>query len=148
MLHLPSQYRRQPQQIRERSGERIGPKRVEWVEGKLRMLRDQIAVRPLPVILSKIVIAERKGNFRGEVIAVGPGRYPNVHTKGKRDGKDWAKVRPSKAFRPTEVKVGDIVELGSVERDKDYAFTRILLNGEEIFIATEQDVAGIEERCE
>ena len=112
-------------------------KSLDIIEGSLRPLRDGIVVKPIPVKLSIILNAERKGSFRGEVLAVGPGEYPNIYSK------DRSKVRRSKHFTPTEIKVGDIVELGGQEHATGYAFPRLMLNGEEVILATEKDVAGV-----
>lgn len=111
--------------------------RVEFVEGKIKPLGDRIVVKPLQVELSTTIEAHWRGKtLRGEVIAVGPGEFPNVYNR------DRSKVRKSNYFRRTEVKVGDIVELGGADIG-GYAFPRIMLNGEEHLIASEKDVAGI-----
>jgi co-chaperonin GroES (HSP10) len=128
---------RQPIKVREQSGVHLNATRTEFVHGKLRMLGDRIAVKPLPVVMSTIVLAERQGSFRGTVLAVGPGEYPNRYNR------DRSKVWKSKAFRPTEIKVGDIVELGGQEHTAGYAFPRINLNGEDVVIASEKDVAAV-----
>lgn len=128
---------RQPQKIREVSGTDINAKRLECVNGQLRLLGDRIAVRPSPVVLSKILIAEKQGSFRGIVVAVGKGEYPNRYNR------DRSKVWKSKHFRKTEVKVGDLVELGGLEHSNGYAFAKILLNGEETIICSEKDVAAV-----
>ena len=107
------------------------------IEGAMRPLRDGIVIKPLPVRLSKIINSERTGSFRGTVLAVGPGEYPNIYNA------DRSKVRRSKCFRPTEIKVGDIVELGGQEHDKGYAFPHFLLNGEDVILASEKDVAAV-----
>jgi co-chaperonin GroES (HSP10) len=108
---------------------------------RLRPLRDQIVVKVLPLKLSETIEAEWKGKpVRGTVIACGPGRFPNIYKTGKRDGRDYRTVRESTQFRKTEVKVGDIVELGGQEIG-GYLFTRIDINGEECVLCSEQDVA-------
>ena len=121
----------------EKSGVSLNPTKFDRVTGSLRPLRDQIVVKLEPVKLSKILIAERKGTFRGTVIAVGPGCYPKKYSP------DRSKTWDSKTFLPTELKVGDTVELGGQEHDGGYAFPRIILNGEEVVICTEKDVAGV-----
>jgi co-chaperonin GroES (HSP10) len=111
-------------------------RRVELVEGDLRMTGDRILVRPLDLKLSNVIIANWTGKtVRGEVVSVGPGEYPNRYNS------DRSKVWKSKVFRPTEVRPGDIVELGGLDIG-GYAFPRIMLNGEEHLIASEKDVCG------
>lgn len=110
---------------------------------RLRPLRDQIVIRPLPVELSETLIAEWRGEVvRGQVVAVGPGVYPNVHQKSKRDGRDVRTVRPLKAFRPTDVKVGDIVDIGGMEIG-GYLFTHVQIEGVDHVICREQDVTWV-----
>lgn len=118
-------------------GVSLNGKRHEFVTGRLQMLGDRIAVKPHPVVLSNLLIAERKGSFKGTVIAVGKGEYPNKYNRDR--SKKWL----SRHFKPTEVKVGDTVELGGQEHAQGYAFPRIMLNGEEIIIASEKDVAAV-----
>jgi co-chaperonin GroES (HSP10) len=52
-------------------------------------------------------------------------------------------VRQLKAFRPCDVQVGDIVHLGGMEIG-GYLWPHIMINGEDMIIASEQDVCGIE----
>lgn len=113
-------------------------KREEWVEGSLRMLGDRILVKPIELKLSSIVIAFHRGKtVRGEVVAVGPGEYPNKFNAER------SKVWKSKVFRATEVRVGDLVELGGLDIG-GYAFPQIILNGIMHLIASEKDVCGFE----
>lgn len=101
---------------------------------RIRPLRDKILVKQLPQRLSKIieiVDRERKA-LRGVVVAVGPGRYPLRYNQNR--SKCWE----SKAFRATEVKVGDIVAL------EGYSYPAILIDNEQHFVCSEQDVCGIE----
>lgn len=94
--------------------------------------------------LSQTILASFSGEaVRGEVVAAGPGRYPNIHRRGKKDGKEWRTVSPSKHFRPTEVKIGDIVQLGGMELG-GYLFPHIQINGIDHILCSEQDVAAIE----
>ena len=79
----------------------------------------------------------------GEVVATGPGRHPYVHERGEKDGKRYHQIKESSQFRPTEVRVGDIVHLGGLERD-GYSFTQIIMDGALHLIVSEQDIAGIE----
>ena len=115
----------------------IKRKTLDFVQGTIRPLRDGLVIRPMDVKLSHLILAARQGSFRGEVLAAGPGEYPNVYNA------DRSKVRRSKTFKPTEVKCGDIVELGGQEHETGYDFPRITLNGEEVILATEKDVCGV-----
>jgi co-chaperonin GroES (HSP10) len=79
-------------------------------DAKLRPLRDHIIVEPLAHTLSAIihVIDERKP-AQGIVKAIGPGRHHwkyDHQEKGKRT-KAWL----SKVFTPTDVKVGDLIQI-------------------------------------
>jgi co-chaperonin GroES (HSP10) len=120
---------------------------MEVVNGTLRMMGDRMLVKPLPWdgksvhgkgTLLKVI---RNGNaVRGTVIAVGPGHNPIMYkpnAMGKKAQMDY-----SKRFRPTEVKVGDVVELGGLNQfdGKGYAFPEVIYNGEPHLICSERDV--------
>jgi hypothetical protein len=110
----------------------------------LRPLRDQLLVKVLPLKLSSTILADWRGAaVRGQVIAAGPGTYPNIHKSGKRDGKDYRTIRPSGVFRPTEVKVGQIVHLGGMELN-GYLFQKLFIANEEHIVCSEKDVCGVE----
>lgn len=115
---------------------------TEIINGTLRPMGDRIVIRPLHWDASKIIHAIRHGRpVRGEVIAVGPGANPKKYKdgpKGKRSLMDY-----SKRFQRTELKPGDIVELGglNVFDGKGYEFTDVLLNNEMVLICQEADVA-------
>jgi len=112
-------------------------------DAKVRMLRDQILVRPLEAIESDTILAQWHGApVRGVVVAVGPGAYLNIHKRGKVDGKDYHTVKQSKHFTPTEVKPGDVVELGGLEI-AGYLFQSVVIGAVTHIIAREQDVAGV-----
>lgn len=128
------------------SGVRVERKQTDYfpVGTRFRPLRDQIIVKVLPLKLSETIQAEWKGSaVRGEIIAVGPGTYPNIYRSGKRDGKDFKSVRPSIQFRKTEVKVGQVVYLGGMEIG-GYIFPKIYVGHDEHVIASERDVCGVE----
>lgn len=115
----------------------------ELITGSLRMLADRLLVKPLPWDTATKVIAVRFGDpVRGEVLAVGPGIHPISKRRPSRDGKKVT-VDYSKRFRPTEIKVGDIVELGglNVFDGKGYQFPQVIVNGVRCFICFERDVA-------
>jgi co-chaperonin GroES (HSP10) len=110
--------------------------KIDILYGRLRMLGDRILVRPMDPKLSDVIVAFWHGKpVRGEVVEVGPGEYPNRYNR------DRSKVWKSKVFRPTEVRKGDLVELGGFDI-RGYAFPRIVLNGVEHLIASEKDVCG------
>lgn len=121
---------------------------MEIIHGTLRMIGDRILVKPLswegesvhgPGSRLHII---RNGNpLRGTVVAVGPGHNPikyKPNAQGKRAKMDYAK-----RFRPTELKVGDVVELGGLNQfdGKGYSFTEMIYNGERHLICAERDVA-------
>lgn len=125
--------------VLEKSGVRVGPKRVEFFSAQfnIRPLRDQIIVKPLAWEPSKILhVAYWGKTLRGEVLAVGPGHYPKQYSK------DRSKTWDSKAFLPTDVKVGDIVELGGLEI-RGYAFDEILWGDQTCVVCREADVTGV-----
>lgn len=125
---------------------------MEIINGTLRMVGDRILLKPLEwegesvhghgAVLQVI----RHGRpLRGRVIAVGPGHNPlkyKANAQGKRAQMDY-----SKRFRPTEVKPGDVVELGGLNQfdGKGYSFTEVLYNGEKCLICSERDVAIVRE---
>lgn len=128
----------------EKSGVRLGRKRTEIIpkEATIRPLRDQIVVKPLAwrpsAVLAElgVEIVWQGKTLRGEVLAVGPGDYPKVYSKDRK--KCW----DSKTFRPTELKVGDVVELGGLEIN-GYQFDEYLWGDQPIVICREQDVTGV-----
>lgn len=76
-------------------------------------------------------------------MAKGPGRYPNRHYRGKRDGKEWRHIKPSAIFRETEVNIGDIVQLGGLELG-GYLWPHVQIDGVDHILCSEQDVAVVE----
>jgi hypothetical protein len=127
-----------------KSGVRLKDKSLNFVQGQIRPLREKLVIRPLSPALSQTIAADWNGEaVRGEVVAAGPGTYPRIHEKGFKDGKPWRTVRDLAAFRPCDVKVGDIVQLGGMELG-GYLWPHILINGIDHILCSEQDVAGIE----
>ena len=119
-------------------GAELGYKTLTRVpaDAKIRCLRDHIIVEPLNHTLSAIiqVIDERKP-AQGIVKVVGPGRYPwkyDHREKGKRT-KAWL----SKQFRPTDVKVGDLVQIEERPFETFYWGDKIHM------IIREEDVCGV-----
>lgn len=136
------------------SGVRIGHELLTFVgeHERIRPLRDSIVIEPEEYAPSEIVAVAYAGRpLRGRVLAVGPGCYPiqyrNQYTKewsfsvpkGARD-----MSRPSKAFRPCDVKVGDTVELGGIEIG-GYLHTRIRWGDKDVVVCREEDVCMVVE---
>ena len=116
---------------------------------KFRPLHDRVVVRRIEEdkkTAGGIIIPDtvKEKPMQGEVIAVGPGRYPIKYNgrKGVRT-KSWL----GKHFIPTEIKVGDIVELGGLQlgdnQFRGYNFQTFLWGTKEYLICREGDVAGI-----
>jgi co-chaperonin GroES (HSP10) len=105
----------------------------------LRPLRDHIIVKPLETFTSQTlhVVRNPGQTHRGVIVAAGPGCFP-----WKYNG-DRSKRWPSKVFKPTQVRVGDVVQFGGLENG-GYKFPQVLYKGETHFIAREEDVTGIE----
>lgn len=105
---------------------------------RLRPLRDHILIKPLEWQPTKIIhiAGDKRRPLRGTVVAVGPGCHP------WRYNADRSKRWPSRAFRRTEVKVGDTVELGGLEID-GYSFPQVLIGNELHIICREEDVAAV-----
>jgi len=124
-------------------GTRIGNESFDSVpaQAKIRPLRDQIILEPLPWPFSDIIDVVYTGRpLRGKVKAIGPGTYPLKYNgpKGKRT-KSWQ----GKAFRPCDVRVGDIVQIGGLSID-GYLFPTFRWGKVEHVICSERDVTGIE----
>lgn len=110
---------------------------------EIRCLRDQIVVEPLPIDHGGVIeVLERTKPVRGIVKAVGPGHYPKCydHPDKHRRTKMW----DSNYFLPTEVKVGDIVELGGYEFG-GYGFQQFMWGDKMHIICSERDVSGVVE---
>ncbi len=112
---------------------------------KLRMLRDRILLRPLDWVPSSLIQVVRHGRpLRGVVEAVGPGRlYRRYRTQGNK--RDYIETNH---FIPTQVKVGDVVELGglNVYDGLGYNFPQITIGTETFIVCQEQDVAFVSEQ--
>jgi len=113
-------------------------------EQNLRPLRDVMVVKPLPFTPSETIETVRFGRpVRGEVIHIGPGLHPRkykTNAEGQRSSFTF-----SKHYQPTEVKAGDIVELGglNIYDGKGYNFQEIIYRGEKHLICQEADVCGV-----
>lgn len=117
-------------------GVRLGNELLEFIpaKAKIRPLRDVIIVEPLPA--NDTIRIDAWKPIRGKVLATGPGCYPKRYDgpKGKRT-KSW----DSKAFRPCDVRVGDVVELGGKEIG-GYLFTTLRWGSKEVVVCREEDV--------
>ena len=128
----------------EKSGIFMDRKRTDHIPAdcRIRPLRDQMIVKPLDWQPSKVLaelgakIVWQGKTLRGEVLAIGPGCYP------KRYNADRSKMWESKFFRPTEVKVGDVVELGGLEI-RGYGFDELMWGMDRVILCREADVTGI-----
>lgn len=108
---------------------------------KIRMLRDQMMVAPTGVVHSRVLIVQSNTKpVRGTVIAIGPGAYPKIYDHA--DKHKRTKYRDSKRFLPTEVKVGDTVELGGAELG-GYSFEGLYYGDKYVIMCSERDVAGV-----
>lgn len=110
------------------------------VNGSLRMLGDRILLKPLEWKPSELIEVVRHGRpVRGKVVAIGPGCNP------KRYAADRSSFKYMKRHQPTEVKVGDIVELGGLGTfdGAGYSFQEVTVGTELHLICTEKDVAGV-----
>lgn len=125
----------------ESSGVRIERKGTDVIPAgqTLRPLRDQLIVKRLDWTPSKIiqVAGDTRKTLRGVVVAAGPGCYP------WRYNADRSKRWQSRALRKTEVKVGDIVQLGGLEAN-GYGFPEVIIDNELHIICREEDVCGVE----
>jgi len=101
---------------------------------QFRPLRDKIVIKVADWRPSKTieVAGHHRKPERGCVVAVGPGTYPWIYNS------DRSKRRESKAFRPTDVKVGDDVQ---IEPNRPHIW--FLVDNELHVICREEDVAGI-----
>lgn len=107
----------------------------------MRMLKDWIVIEPLESKLSsRLIVIEEMKPLRGIVRSVGKGIYPKRydHPEKHRRTKMWN----SKVFRPTQVQVGDTVELGGRENG-GYAFQTFYWGDKLMLLAREEDVCGI-----
>lgn len=122
---------------------------TEIINGTLRMLGDRILLRPLdPDWKSSLVVIRHGRPVRGEALAVGPGIYPV--SKRVKESPMRQRIEFSRYFRPTQVRVGEIIELGGLNifDGKGYDFSTmgdVMYNGIHCLICTERDVAIVRE---
>jgi hypothetical protein len=119
--------------------------------GHIKPTEDWLIIKPIRPVLSQTIEANWNGEVsRGKVIAAGPGKYPNLHTRGFKPGKDgkpeqFRTVKKSKVFVPTEVKPGDVVNLGGIDIG-GYLWKHVMVDGEDCVWVMEADVVFIEEQ--
>jgi co-chaperonin GroES (HSP10) len=124
-------------------GSRLGAETLTHIPAKTKIhpTFDHIIVEPLDACISSIIyVINEDRPIRGIVRAVGKGIYEKKydHPDKHKRTKTW----DSKAFRPTEVKVGDTVELGGSEIG-GYAFQTFYWGDRIHLICSERDVAAI-----
>lgn len=108
---------------------------------QIRCRHDHIVVEPLAVEHSSILeVVEDIRPVRGVVKAVGPGHYPKRYNHPDKHVR--SKMWRSPTFQPTEVKVGDVVELGGADLG-GYNFQTFLWGERLHLICTERDVSGV-----
>lgn len=121
---------------------------TEVINGTLRMMGDRILLKPLDWEGesvhgegSRLHIVRHGRPLRGVVVAVGRGHHP-IKYKPNAMGKK-AKMDYSRHFRPTEVKPGDVVEIGGLNQydGAGYQFTEVMVNAELHIVCSERDVA-------
>lgn len=107
-----------------------------------RPLREQIIVKCLPWSPSAtiVVAGDKRSPLRGTVVAVGPGE--RVKRRWKNAQGQMYKIGETGQVIPTEVKPGDVVELGGLELD-GYQFQQILIGHELHIVCSEKDVCYV-----
>jgi len=117
---------------------------TDLINGTPRMLHDRMLIRPLPWKPSEVLDVVRYGRpVRGEIVAIGPGEYPK---KYKRDANGQKKsFEYSRHFRATELKLGQIVEIGGINifNGDGYKFDEVIVGNETLLMCCEKDVAVV-----
>ena len=107
----------------------------------IRPLRDVLIIEPLEHTLSAIIqVIHECRPVKGIVKAAGPGTFPKKYDHPEKHKR--TKMWDSTKFRPTEAKVGDLVELGGSESG-GYTFDTFYWGDKLHLICREEDVAGI-----
>lgn len=113
------------------------------VGARILPLRDHLIVEPMETVYSAIIdVIHITKPMKGIVRAVGPGCYPKRYDHN--DKSKRTKMWDSKVFKPTQVKVGDVVELGGLQYG-GYSFQTFYWGDKLHLICREEDVAGIYE---
>lgn len=132
-------------------GTRLGNELLTFVKAheRIRPLRDQIVIEPLPLDLnSSIEVVYRGKPVRGIIRAAGRGCYPIKYLDSngnptQRRG-DRKTLTHSKHFRPCDLKVGDVVDIGGLDIG-GYLFPLIRWGDIDVVICREEDVALLDE---
>ena len=108
----------------------------------IRPLRDQIIVKPLEWRPSAIIhiAGNKRAPLRGIVVAVGPGQRVKKYWKNSQGQRHL--MGETGQVIPTEVRPGDVVELGGLELD-GYKFQQVDIEGVQHLICQEQDVCFV-----
>lgn len=133
-----------PEPMRQSRGARFGGETLNFIPADqvIKPLRDNLLIEPLDVVYSRYIHVSRETKpLRGKVLAAGPGHYPKKYDH--REKHKRTKMWDSHYFQPTEVKPGDVVELGGSELE-GYAFEQFWWGDKLVLWATERDVAGVE----
>jgi len=113
------------------------------IDKHIRCRRDYLIVEPLKVDHGvSFEVIEHTKPLRGVVKAVGPGCYPKRYDHPDKHSR--TKTWDSKTFQPTEVKPGDVIELGGYDFG-GYAFQTFLWGDKMHLICREGDVSGVVE---
>jgi len=112
---------------------------------QIRCRHDYIIVEPLEIDYQvSFQVVEDIGTIRGVVKAVGPGIYRTKYDHP--DKHKRTKMWKSDVFTPTEVKVGDIVELGAIYENgrlNSYSWQTIIWGDRPHIVCSERDVSGV-----
>lgn len=117
---------------------------TEVITGSLRMLGDRILLRPLKWKPSELLEVVRHGRpVRGEIVAIGAGSNKKKYVNNREGQK--IRFNYSKRWQPTELKPGDVVELGGLGTfdGAGYCFPEVVVNNETLLICQEADVAAV-----
>jgi hypothetical protein len=125
------------QKLHER-GSRLGGETLTWIpQGtKLKPLKDWMILEVEEFLYSRYLLVRRdKRPIVGRVLAIGPGTYPKRYDHPDKHKRTctW----DSKAFLPTETKVGDRVQVGG---EIDYAYEQFWWGDKLCLWCTERDV--------
>lgn len=132
-------------------GTRIGNELLTFVRAdeQIRPLRDQLFIEPLPLDLkTSLNVVYRGKPVRGIVRAAGPGLHPKKYLDSRgnptqRRG-DRKTAVLSKHYRPCDVKVGDVVDIGGLDIG-GYLFPVIRWGDWDVVICREEDVTLVDE---
>jgi hypothetical protein len=108
----------------------------------LKPLRDWLAIEPLDVVFSRILIVPKGKPVRGVCRAAGPGVYPLTYDHADK-GKRTMVYDRGTIFRPTATRVGDTLWFGGLERD--YHFQQFWHGDRAMVLARDEDVVCIED---